>query len=105
MSDRTVQAHVHEAFKLARRHAYDLWKAERSCELRDRIYKRYDGRGFHSVSLEVGRMYAYAELMPELHDEFSDLQTLRRIAREDATAEWREEVFKEFLPQPDVEAA
>jgi hypothetical protein len=102
MSDRTVEIHVREAFKLARRHAYDMWKAERSCELRDRIYKKYDGRGFHSVSLEVGRMYALSELTPGLHDEFSDLATLRQAARDDATAEWRAETFKQFLPNEEA---
>jgi hypothetical protein len=103
MSDHTVDEHIRAAFKLTLRHLYDQWKAERSCELRDHVYKRYDGRGFHSVSLEVGRLFALVELCPALSDDY-DLVALRRNAREDAQACWREETFKEFLPQPETEA-
>lgn len=105
MTSRTEREHIQAAFEVARRHLYDLWKAERMCELRDRIYKKYDGRGFHSASLEVGRMYACAELLGDVEPTELDFAQLRRDAREDAQAVWREETFKDFLPQPDEEAA
>lgn len=101
MSDQTTRAHIQAAFDLASRHAYTQWKAERRAELNDTPYKKWDGRGFHSVSLEVGRMYAYAEL---LGDTEFDLFKLRSDAREDAQAEWREEVFRDFLPVVDEAA-
>lgn len=101
MSEQTTAAHVQAAYDIARRHAYEQWKAERKAELNDKDYRRWDGRGFHSVSLEVGRMYAYAELLGNVE---MDLYQLRSDAREDAGAEWREEVFKEFLPAVEDEA-
>jgi hypothetical protein len=101
MSDKTTVAHIQAAYEVARRHAYDQWKAERKAELNDTTYKKWDGRGFHSVSLEVGRMYAYSELLGGTD---MDLQQIRSDAREDAQAEWREEVFKDFLPPVEDEA-
>lgn len=102
MTETTTTAHVQAAFDVARRHAYDQWKAERKAELNDTTYKKWDGRGFHSITLEVGRMYAYSEL---LGGQDFDLQQIRSDAREDAQAEWREEVFRDFLPPADAEAA
>lgn len=98
MTDKTTVAHVQAAYDVARRHAYDQWKAERKAELNDSVYKKWDGRGFHSVSLEVGRMFAYSELLGGID---VDLQQLRSDAREDAQACWREEVFRDFLPVVD----
>lgn len=95
MSDETVRLHLEAAYDSALRHLRAFWKAERACELDDRIYKRYDGRGFHAVSLEVGRLFALAELCPEL-SEHLDLAVERRNARDLATRQWREKTFEAF---------
>lgn len=102
MTEKTERLHIEAALDQALRHFYDYAKAERTCELDDRIYKKWDGRGFHSLSLEAGRVFSLVELCPDL-SERADLHQIRKDAREDAQAEWRERVFAEFMPQPDVE--
>jgi hypothetical protein len=103
MTDKAIRYQLEAAFDQALRHYYKFCKAERTCELDDRVYKKYDGRGFHSLSLEAGRVFALVELCPELSDR-ADLSRIRQDAREDAHGVWREKVFKDFLPQPDEEA-
>lgn len=102
MTDKAIRLQVEAAFNEALRHYYTYAKAERTCELDDRIYKKWDGRGFHALSLEAGRLFGLVELCPDLSDRL-DLAQVRKDAREDGTAEWRERVFKDFLPQPEME--
>jgi hypothetical protein len=101
MTDKTARIHVEAAYGIARRMAYDQFKAQRKAELNDKIYKKFDSQGFHAVSVEVGRMLALGELLGT----DVDPTRLRADAREDAQAEWREEVFADFLPAVDAEAA
>jgi hypothetical protein len=63
---------------------FTLLKAERLQELRDKHVRRFDERGLHPISLEVGRIQALQELVPELREANFDFRELRRAAREAA---------------------
>lgn len=104
MTEKTVRYHIDAAFTDARNVAYKLFKAERSAQLRGEFRKTRDGRGYDAASLEVGRLDVLLQLCPDLSGSFN-LGKLREDAREDALAEWREEVFRDFLPPVDAEAA
>ena len=75
------------AFREALRNVRAYEAAARSAELQDKRYRAFDGRGYHAVSLEVGRILALVELCPELGEDL-DLQEVRRAARDTATAAW-----------------
>lgn len=93
--------HVEVAFDQAKRLLYTEWKAQRSAELKGIYRKSRDGRGFDNASLEAGRIDALVALCPHLS---IDLRKLREDAREDAEAEWREELFASYLPKTDEPA-
>lgn len=65
-----------------------LARAERAASLRREPYKRFDSRGVHVLSCEIGRAQVLVDLYPE---ELGDLNAERLIAeaRDEADEKWR----------------
>jgi hypothetical protein len=80
-----------ELWQEALRAAYSTARGTRLQELRGRHPKKFDDRGLHVLSVEVGRIFALQELYPELaHADFNVLD-LYREANRDATEAFMEE--------------
>jgi hypothetical protein len=77
-------------------HHYTLAKGERLGELRGRRPRTIDERGLHPLSLEVGRILALQDLVPDLELlEFTHLRS-RKVAHDDATKEHEEEIVSKW---------
>lgn len=64
-----------------------LARAERAANLRREKYRRYDLRGVHALSYEIGRAQALADLHPELGSLNAD--ELIAEAWDEADRKWR----------------
>jgi hypothetical protein len=104
MTDKAIRYQLEAAFDQALRHYYKFCKAERTCELDDRVYKKYDGRGFIRCRLRRAASSRSSSCAPSCRTARTSTGFARTPART-RTAEWREKVFKDFLPQPDEEEA
>lgn len=67
---------------------YSLCRGERAAELRRESFRRYDSRGVHPPSEEVGRVSALQALEPVLLNAGFDPVLVRNAARDDADDAW-----------------
>lgn len=75
------------------RDAYSHAKGERLGELKDRRSRLLDDRGLHPFTLEIGRAKA-CEILLDIEPEARvDAVLLKRAAKRDAEAQYREEVW------------
>jgi hypothetical protein len=75
---------------------YTLAKGERLGELRGRRPRTIDERGLHPLSLEVGRILALQEMLPDLELlEFTHLLS-RKAAHNDAANEYEQEIVSKW---------
>jgi hypothetical protein len=75
---------------------YIIARGERLGELRGRRPRTIDERGLHPLSLEVGRILALQELVPDLELlEFTHLRS-RKAAHNDAAEEYEEEIVSKW---------
>lgn len=85
LRDQATVDHWQEAIKAA----YALAYAERSAELRMKRMARFDGRGLHPFSYEIGRVEVLQNQLPWLDPELLvDARELKRQAELDATRDW-----------------
>jgi hypothetical protein len=80
------------AWQEALSHAWSLARGERLQRLRGDRIRSFDDRGLHPFSLEVGRIQALQELVPELREAEFDPRALRADAEQVAVREHEEEV-------------
>lgn len=80
------------AWQEALSHAWSLARGERLQRLRGDRIRTFDDRGLHPFSLEVGRIQALQEIVPELREAEFDPRSLRADAERAAALEYEEEV-------------